>query len=170
MPIPRDAPGIEQNKKFTTMSSDPYQTPLAHPDKETAELTTVPPLVIEHLRGTRPWVRFCSLTGYIASGFLILIALYTVRMIYDILPLHYSLLLGFFYLIMAILFIFPSIYLSRYEKSITHLTVSHRLEDLEQALADQRAFWKQMAIMILLILTLYLMTIAFSAIAILLLR
>jgi hypothetical protein len=47
------------------------------------------------------------------------------------------------------------------------LTISHRLTDLEQALADQRGFWRQMGIMILVLLVIYLLTIAFSAMVIL---
>jgi len=68
---------------------------------------------------------------------------------------------------MATLFIIPSFRLSRYEKSITRLIISNRIEDLEQAIAHQRTFWRQMGIMILMILIIYLFTLTFSAIAIL---
>ena len=68
---------------------------------------------------------------------------------------------------LAILFFIPSLWLSRYEKSITRLTVSHRIEDLELAIAHQRAFWKQMAMMILVMLVIYLITIAISAVVLL---
>lgn len=153
------------------MSDDPYQPPtVTHhqpPCESTQESPTVPPLVTEHLRATRPWVRFCSLAGYITSGFLILFALITILKVLDKLPLYQTLMLGGFYLTLSSLFIIPSRYLSRYEKSINHLLVSQRLEDLEQALADQRAFWKQMGLIILVILILYLMTIAFSLVILL---
>lgn len=45
--------------------------------------------------------------------------------------------------------------------------VSERLEDLEQAIAHQRIFWRQMGIMILIIICLYLLTIIVSAILLL---
>ena len=149
------------------MPTDPYQPPEADLDQVSSDPAFVPPLVIEHLRGTRPWVRFCSLAGYITAGFLILISLLSIRSMIDKWPIHQTILLAGFYWVLAILFIIPSRYLSRYEKSITHLLVSNQLGDLEQALADQRAFWKQMALMILLMLVLYLLTIAYSAIVIL---
>jgi len=153
------------------MSTDPYEPPAVNPDSLLDSLqdqqTQVPLLVVEHLRCTRPWVKFCSLAGYITSVFLIIIAVFTLRSMIGKWPMSQTMLLGGFYLILALLFIIPSLYLSRYEKSITHLTVSMRIEDLEQALADQRSFWKQMAMMILLLLVLYLLTIAYSAIVLL---
>lgn len=82
-------------------------------------------------------------------------------------PLYQIILLNSFYLIMAALFIIPSFRLSRYEKSITRLIISNQIEDLEQAIAHQRSFWRQMGIMILMILIIYLFTLTFSAIAIL---
>ncbi len=149
------------------MLGDPYQPPNANPDRNCADDSPVSAVVVEHLRGTRPWVRFCSLAGYITSGFLILIALITLRAMAGRFPVHHLLLLGLFFLILAVLFLIPSLWLSRYEKSITRLTVSNRIEDLEQSIAHQRAFWKQMAIMILVVLVIYLITIAFSAIKLL---
>lgn len=149
------------------MSSDPYQPPSANPDLDCTDNNPVPAVVVEHLRCTRPWVKFCSLAGYITSGFLILIALITLRAMSGRFPPHYLLFLGLFFLILAVLFLIPSLWLSRYEKSIIRLSVTNRIEDLEQSIAHQRAFWKQMAIMILFVLLMYLITIAFSAIKLL---
>lgn len=149
------------------MSNDPYEPPAVDPDPDIQGTIDAPPIVVEHLRCTRPWVKFCSLAGYITSGFLILIAAVTVRGMMGRYSMLAMILIGSFYLILAILFTIPSMRLSRYEKSITLLEVSHRLDDLEQAIAHQRAFWRQMAIMILLMLVIYLITIGFSAIVIL---
>ena len=109
----------------------------------------------------------CSISGFIASAFLILIGLVTLLSIIGQSPLQEQLLLGGAYLIMALLFLIPSIWLSNYAKSITRLRKSKGIEDLEQAIGYQRTFWRQMAIMILIILFIYLLTIAFSAFAIL---
>jgi len=149
------------------MTSDPYEPPTVDPDPDCEDHTPPPPVVVEHLHQTRPWVKFCSLAGYITSGFLILIAILTLRGMLGRFSIQSMILLGGFYLVLAILFIIPSLWLSRYEKAITRLEISNRLEDLEQAIAHQRAFWRQMAIMILLMLVIYLITIAFSAIVLL---
>ena len=162
---------IRLRQTGTAMSNDPYQPPAAdlalEASRDGSMSTDAPPVVVEHLIRTRPWVKFCSLAGFIASGFLILIGLLTLRRVIEQLPPYYLLLLGGFYLILAILFIIPSIWLSRYEKSITRLEISRNITDLEQAIAYQRIYWRQMAIMILIILFIYLLTIAISAIALL---
>ena len=152
------------------VSENLYQTPSAEPCLPVAEheeKTNVPPVVIEHLKGTRPWVKFCSLSGYVSALFIIIIDLVMVRLMLAHYPLRQTIMLAIFYLILAGLFIIPSLRLSYYERSITRLVVSNRLEDLELAIAHQRAFWKQMGIMILIILLLYLVTVAFSAIVLL---
>ena len=96
-----------------------------------------------------------------------MVDLIVIRKMHPHYPYHQTLLFAVFYLVLAILFIIPSLRLSKYEKSITRLSVSNRIEDLEQAIAHQRTFWKQMGVMILILLTLYLVTIALSAIILL---
>lgn len=127
----------------------------------------VPPVVLEHLRSTRPWVKFCSLSGYITALFIIIIDVLTVKKMLGNFNQTQVILLAFFYFVLAALFIIPSLRLSKYERSITRLIVSNRIEDLELAIAHQRAFWKQMGIMILILLVLYLITISLSAIILL---
>ena len=154
MPLPKKMP-------------DPYQAPSTDPDPDYTDTSPAPAVVVEHLRHPRPWVKFCSLAGYITSGFLVLIGILTLRGMFGNFSLPTIILLGSFYLVLALLFTIPSLWLSRYEKSITRLLVSNHIEDLEMATSHQRAFWRQMAIMILLILLIYLVTIAFSAIVLL---
>ena len=155
------------------MSEDPYISPQAPPisenwsEQENAEVSEAPSIVVEHLRCTRPWVKFCSLAGYVTSTFILVIAMITIQKLSGVIPPIYLLLLGAFYLILAVLFSIPSLRLSKYERSILRLVVTSRTEDLELAIAHQRVFWKQMAIMILMILVLYLITIALSAIMLL---
>ncbi|MBK1829654.1 hypothetical protein JIN77_02865 [Verrucomicrobiaceae bacterium R5-34] len=155
------------------MNEDPYRPPLESPeieewhDSAPQQPGEAPALVVEHLRHTRPWVKFCSLAGYITAGFILIIAAMTARKMLGSFPLLSIILLASFYLVLAVLFIIPSLRLSRYERSITRLNISHRIEDLEQAIAHQRTFWTQMGIMILIMLILYLVTIGISAIVLL---
>lgn len=152
------------------MSEDFYKTPAAEaclPVHDQTGKNDVPPVVLEHLRGTRPWVKFCSLSGYIAALFIVVIDIIIVRKMLGQYPIHQTIMMAVFYFVLAGLFVIPSLRLSQYERAITRLTVSQRIEDLEQATAHQRAFWKQMGIMILIILVLYLATVAFSAIVLL---
>jgi predicted neutral ceramidase superfamily lipid hydrolase len=152
------------------VTTNPYQPPTSNRAIHVLNEDVthdVSPVILEHMRATRPWVRFCSLAGYITALFIIVVDLITVRKMIGYFPLYQIILLNSFYLIMAALFIIPSFRLSRYEKSITRLIISNQIEDLEQAIAHQRSFWRQMGIMILMILIIYLFTLTFSAIAIL---
>lgn len=141
-------------------NEDPYETPIVDPviDSHTDDLA--PELVIEHLRKMRPWVNFCSIMGYITSFFLIIIAVISLMLSPNRLQAPHSYLFGLFYLILAILFIIPSIRLSQFERAITKLSITKNLEDLEIATAHQGAFWKQAGIMVAVILFIYLVTIA----------
>ena len=153
------------------MTGDPYDPPAADPTPASASDPTgtpgAPPVVVEHLVHTRPWVKFCSLAGYVASVFFIAIGCFSLLGMMRQSSLLDKLLLGGSYMIMAILFFIPSIWLSVYAKSITRLQLSNRIEDLEQAIAYQRSFWRQIALMILIILSIYVVSIAFAAIVLL---
>lgn len=153
------------------MTNDPYEPPTADPalqsSPDASHSPDAPPVVVEHLVHTRPWVKFCSISGYVASAFFIIIGSVSVLNTIKRASLQDQLLLSGTYLILAILFLIPSIWLSIYARSITRLQKSNGIEDLEQAIAHQRTFWRQMAIMILILLAIYLLSIAFSAFAIL---
>ena len=153
------------------VNDDPYSSPCEEPlswiEVEPQKPGVAPELVTEHLRCTRPWVKFCSLAGYITAGFILVIAAFTIRQMLGYFSLLNIVLLGSFYLILAILFMIPSLRLSRYERAITRLIISNRIEDLEQAIAHQRVFWRQMGIMILIMMVLYLLTTALSAMVLL---
>lgn len=176
-PKPAEAPLTP----LVSMSSNPYLPPSisssepaeaelaasANNQPQYSERDAVSEIAIEHLKKSRLWVKFCSLAGYITAGFITLIGLLALRSMVHQSPTQHCFLLGAFHVVLAALFIIPSLYLSRYEKSITHLIVSEHNDDLEQALAHQRAFWRQMAIIILIVILIYLATIAFSVIILL---
>jgi beta-lactamase regulating signal transducer with metallopeptidase domain len=55
--------------------------------------------------------------------------------------------LGGVYIVMALLYLFPAIYLSRYAKAITRLQQSRAVAELENALHQQKSFWKFVGVM-----------------------
>jgi len=65
--------------------------------------------------------------------------------------------IGAFYLLFALLYIYPSMRLWQYASSITQLQNSEQIIDLETALNKQRSFWKFVGLMITIILGLYLL-------------
>ncbi|MGB0993280.1 MAG: hypothetical protein ACPG32_12545 [Akkermansiaceae bacterium] len=152
---------------FPSVNDDLYQTPSSDPSVECRTKREVSSVVIEHLRCTRPWVKFCSLAGFITALFILVVAAITVMKMLNHYPPMKCYLLGAFYIVLAVLFTLPSLLLSKYERTITRLLISERTEDLEQAISHQRTFWKQMGLIILIILILFLVTISLSAIVLL---
>ena len=154
------------------MSHDPYTTSAIDPALDTTTDELAPSVAVEHLKHTRPWVKFCSIIGIFTSISLLIIgSLMTLKSSStstEVIPTQLSdYLLAVFYFILATLILIPSIRLSRYEKSITRLIITQNLADLELAIAHQRAFWKQLAIMITLIMLIYMITLSFSTMVLL---
>ena len=126
---------------------------------------------LEALRGTKPWVRFCSVIGFIGSGFMVLggIAMFATTALTPTLasgggstasfqgPM--MMVLALFYLLLAAFYIYPSLKLWQYGSHIEALLASGSSADLASALHCQRAFWKYVGIMIITIFSLYLLAI-----------
>ena len=116
--------------------------------------------VIDALAATRPWVRLCSVLGFIGAGFMILAALAimvtgTVGALSsrDAVPFAgFPIIIGFFYLVMAALYLVPSLKLWKYGSAIVRLMSSNAVADLEAALDQQRGFWKFVGIMMIIMI------------------
>jgi hypothetical protein len=121
----------------------------------------ISPQVVEALAGTKPWVRLCSVIGFIGAGFMILGGI--VMMIGGAVglsqfskssgaPTAMFGVLGAVYIVMAFLYIYPSVKLWSYGSRIVSLMSSRSEPDLIAALHEQRAFWKFVGIMICIVL------------------
>ncbi|HUF18392.1 MAG TPA: type II secretion system protein GspG [Thermoanaerobaculia bacterium] len=121
---------------------------------------TLTPAMIESLRRTKPWVRFLSVLGFIAAGFMVLagLALAVIAMVSEgpEFPGIFGLIVGLLYFLLALLYIFPSLYLSRYATAIGRaLRPGPKSSAVEEALGHQKSFWKFAGIMALVMLLLY---------------
>jgi hypothetical protein len=152
----------------TAKASNLYQSPPTQPQyaEQQAEVSA---MIINQLVRTRGWVRLCSIIGFIGSAFMVVggifmliggaamsttmaknpaTSMYGTGMIAG---------MGIFYLLFALLYIYPSMRLWQYASSITQLQNSEQIIDLETALNKQRSFWKFVGLMITIILGLYLL-------------
>jgi type II secretory pathway pseudopilin PulG len=117
--------------------------------------------MIDALAKTKPWVRFLSILGFVMVGLMLLFSLGVIGVgIFTIAKsgAEGAMLigLGVLYLAMAVLYVFPSRFLWRYAKAIEQaLTAQSKAWPIEQALKQQKSFWKFAGIMTLVILLLY---------------
>ena len=111
------------------------------------------------LNQTRPWVRFMSVMMFIGAAFMVLMGLLMVVMGIGTGAMSVSqgrlgglmnalgpAIAGVFYMILALLYIAPGVFLSRYASSIKLLETSRSGQALQDALKHQKSFWRYIGI------------------------
>ena len=136
---------------------------------QTDSLANIPvtPLMIEHLRATRPWVKFLSIMMFISVGLCFLGGL--LMMIASSSPVMRGAglgpLIGLVYWVMGGLYLAPAVFLYRYASSIQDLLQGGGDIAMESALESQKSFWRFMGIMTLVVLCIYGLIILFGIFA-----
>ncbi|MBK1825995.1 DUF5362 family protein [Haloferula rosea] len=129
----------------------------------------VTPAMVEALRATKPWIRFCAILGFICTGFIFLAALFmglgggvmatslgSSSSSGGAMPFAaMSAVFSIVYVLMGLLYLFPSIKLWKYGSRIAELMSSQSSQDLEAALDAQRSFWKLVGILLAVFIALY---------------
>ena len=97
--------------------------------------------MIEALKATRPWVRFLAILGFVCVGLMAVLAIGALA--FSLFQSSFKVPgIGFFaviYLVMAVLYFFPSRYLYRYASAIGEaLAAPRKTEAVERALRAQK--------------------------------
>jgi hypothetical protein len=130
---------------------------------------TVSAAVIDQLGRTRGWVLFFSIMLWIGAVFLILGGLAMVGMglvagasgaMGEALPKEFGALggiaaIGAIYFVLAVFYIYPALKLGKYAARIRDLASVPSEQNLVAALNEQRAFWKYVGIMVIVMIALY---------------
>jgi hypothetical protein len=98
-------------------------------------------LVSLPLQQTQPWVRFLAIMGFVAAGFMVLVGV-TAGVAGAVTGRLETLGLMVVYPIVAVFYVFPSMFLLRYADRIRTFVASGLEQDLASALDAQRSFWK----------------------------
>ncbi len=127
-------------------------------------LPSVTAVMLAHLRATRPWVRFVSVVGFVMVGMLIVVAILMVGLgtFRHGLGALGGAALGLLYLLIALLYVFPSLFLARYATAIRAFERARDSSSLEAALAAQKSFWRFVGILTLVVLCFYLVVLALA--------
>lgn len=125
------------------------------------------------LNQTRPWARFLSIMVFIGAAFTLLGGLMVILVgltgnlfgtesgAFDQLP-GGGFALGLIYMVMAVLYVPPGIFLSRYASAIKYLESTPTSQALERALKYQKSFWRYIGIFTVIGLIVLAAVIAFS--------
>lgn len=137
------------------MNEDYYNEPAKGSSESFGPIT---PLMIEHLRSTKPWVRFISVMLFISVG-LIFVAALGLLLIGAGMPgmagggLNVG--IAIMYIMLGILYVFPAYFLHRYASAIRDIEQGGGDVAMEAALGSQKSFWKFVGILTLVVIGLY---------------
>lgn len=129
------------------MADTPYSTPQSDLSGPQAG-ADISQQVVDKLAGTRPWALFLAILAFVGAGFTILGGL--------ILMIAGSAVgfgesaaagvgfgvIGFFYIVMAAVYLIPAIFLARFASRIKDVIDQPNNDTLVEALEQQRKFWK----------------------------
>ncbi len=126
--------------------------------------------MLASLRQTKPWVRLFSVIGFLSIALMLFGALSVMAA-----GLMMSgseggdgaatiglMAMGVVYLLMALVYFFPALYLWQYASAIGRLLGSEEVADLEEALNRQKAFWKFIGILVVVMFGLMLLAVLAS--------
>ena len=128
--------------------SEPPEIPSPGVDKNRAVLN----YIMNSLRATKPWTRLLSILGFIGTGLTIIVGLGIILgrnflpMPPDAPPLIF---VGVFYILTSVLYLIPSIWLSKYSSAIASFLKGGDSVQLGNAIAYQKSFWKFVGILVL---------------------
>ncbi len=121
--------------------------------------------MLASLGATRPWVKFIAIVWFVGAVFMVLFGLAMITGIYrgfsmPGMPASFDRVLGIFYIVIALVYVMPAMYLYRYAKAIAGTQDDAVMTSFEDALKQQKSFWKYFGIFIIVILVLYVLSIA----------
>lgn len=134
---------------------------------QTDSLANIPvtPLMIEHLRATKPWVRFMSIMMFISVGFMFLAGLAMMFMSSPMGgrgPQFFGPVMGIVYFVLGGLYLAPAFFLHQYASAIQDLLRGGGDVAMETALGSQKSFWRFVGILTLVILCIYALVFVFA--------
>lgn len=127
------------------------------------------------LRETAKWAFFLSILGFIGLGFLVLVALFMFAAggaiasaaggAFGALGAMGGGIIGTVYLILAILYFFPVLYLFKFASKTKRALAESSTEGLTEGLENLKSHYKFIGIFTLIILSLYVLILIFAVIA-----
>lgn len=142
----------------TTNPYSPPGSPLSGPPRPGLSPEGVGSATLGYLKDTKPWVRMFSILGFIGSSFAVLAGLLMMvssSFLGEEMSGAVGIGMGIGYILFAILYIMPSLFLWRYASAIQTLLSSRRTADLDEALKQQKSFWRFIGILTAALMVLY---------------
>ena len=137
--------------------NEEYNLSPYHNQKDPLANVPVTPLMVEHLRATKPWVRFISIIMFISVGLMFLGGLMMMLMSSSMgrSGFGFGPIVGIIYIIMGALYLAPAYFLHQYASSIGDFLQGGGDSAMETALGSQKSFWRFIGILTLVVICIY---------------
>jgi|SRR5215213_964317 len=137
--------------------SQEYNLNPYHNQQDPLANVPVTPLMVEHLRATKPWVRLISVIMFISVGLMFLggLAMMFIPTPVGMRGVGIGPIIGIFYFIFGGLYLFPAYFLHQYASSIQDFLQGGGDSAMENALGSQKSFWRFVGILTLVIICIY---------------
>ncbi len=143
------------------MNENPDAMPVSEPGRADVPPPDVPltSSAQRYLDQTRPWARFLSIMTFLMAAFMTLAGITMIvlgigpRFVpsgpgrFGSLGSVEGATGGLFYIVLAILYLAPGVFLSRYASAIRVLEMTRSPQALEDALRNQKSFWRYIGIL-----------------------
>ncbi len=127
--------------------------------------------MLASLNATRPWVKFIAIVGFIFAALSVFFGMLMITGLYTGFPKsgvadQLNPVMGILYIVSALLFdVIPALYLYRYAKAIAGIQESASASSFEDALKQQRSFWKYMGIVFMILAVIFVLGIVVAVVA-----
>ena len=131
--------------------SQQYEFPSNLHDVSTSFDITQPMLL--SMRQTKPWVMLISIIGFIYIGLMVIFGVLTMFIFSQFNAtgsFPSSIMFAVIYILMGILYFFPFFFLFKYASSIGRLLDGGGAAKMEEALSNQKSFWKYIGILVVI--------------------
>ena len=140
---------------------------------------TIDPMIRSHLSETARWAKFLSIIGFIGCGLIVLLGIF-LSVNFDSLQRRNSYdngtqvfaglgaVVGFVYIIGALLYFFPCLFLFRFSNKMKASLASENQESLTVAFQNLKILYRFKGILTIIVLSLYLLVFLFGGLGMLL--
>lgn len=155
------------------MNTEPVEPiqPEENNQQQTPQKLEITDEITEQLQGAAKWAKFLAILGFVFIGFLVLVG-FMLSIFMTLLPASPFLqlpfpgfLFGLIYLLLALVYFFPILYLFRFSTNTKQAISAREPQKMLKAFENLRSHYRYIGIVMIVMLGLYLLTLAFMLFA-----
>lgn len=138
-------------------------TQTAHEAQSISNLTISDTAII-YLTETGKWTKLLSIIGFVFIGLIVIIGLFAGSMMslisngqMDNMPNGMGFLLGGMYLLIGLLYFFPTWYLMKFSQKLKLAIATKNNDELNTAFSNQKSFYKFWGILMIIMISIYIL-------------